>query len=64
MHNGRVAVVGIGARRLALEGTTDSTVWAGIAAGDNDGGRLGARGSGARRGRESTPTGLTGLARG
>lgn len=63
VHNGRVAVVGVRARGLALE-RAQGAVRAGAAAGGRNGRRLRARGDGARRGRQGAAAGLAGLARG
>jgi hypothetical protein len=64
MHDGGVAVVGVGARGLALQGA-HGAVWAGVAARGEDGGRLRAWGfGGAGRGREGTTARLAGLTRG
>jgi hypothetical protein len=63
VHDGRVAVVCIRARRLALQ-RAQRAVWAGVAAGGDDGGRLRAWRSGARRRRERASACLARLAGG
>lgn len=60
MHNGGVAVVGIGERGLAL----DAAVRARVAAGDNDGRRLGARRESSGRGSQRSPACHRGFAGG
>lgn len=65
VHDGGVAVVGVRAGRLALEGGRGAVaIWAGVAAGRYDGRRLRARGNGARRGRQRPTARLAGFARG
>lgn len=63
VDNGRVAVVGVGAGGLALEGA-HGAVGARIAAHCSDGRRLGARRDGAGRGRQGPAAGLAGFAGG
>jgi hypothetical protein len=63
MYNRRVAVVGIGARGLALQGA-QGAVGARVAASDKHGGRLRARRLGARGSCEGSSAGLAGFTRG